>query len=143
MCHIMSQLLDYVKAITDSHTNSDNKENIANNHQETDSEVADLPKNAISLSHCRTVDSRIKSTDVLSPSEVLNGAYSEEINNAGEAENISGGQIRCVFYDYCKLSFITHMSRDVRKQTFWFPTLSDTNKAVQPQKMARGLKFQI
>ena len=97
MCHIMSQLLDYVKAITDSHTNSDNKENIANNHQETDSEVADLPKSAFSLSHCRTVDSGIKSTDVLSPSEVLKGVHSEKINNAGEAENISAGQIRCVF----------------------------------------------
>ena len=26
---------------------------------------------------------------------------------------------------------------------FWFPTLSDTNQAVQLQKMARGLKFRI
>ena len=26
---------------------------------------------------------------------------------------------------------------------FWFPTWSDTNQAVQLQKMARGLKFQI
>ena len=31
----------------------------------------------------------------------------------------------------------------MRKPTFWFPTWSDTNKAVQLQKMARGLKFQI
>ena len=30
----------------------------------------------------------------------------------------------------------------MRKQTFWFPTWSDTNQAVQLQKMARGLKFQ-
>ena len=29
----------------------------------------------------------------------------------------------------------------MRKQTFWFPTWSDTNQAVQLQKMARGLKF--
>ena len=35
------------------------------------------------------------------------------------------------------------MSRDTRKQTFWFPTWSDTNQAVQLQKMARGLKFWI
>ena len=35
------------------------------------------------------------------------------------------------------------MSRVVRKPTFWFPTWSDTNQAVQPQKMARGLKFRI
>ena len=29
----------------------------------------------------------------------------------------------------------------MRKPTFWFPTWSDTNRAVQSQKMARGLKF--
>ena len=31
----------------------------------------------------------------------------------------------------------------MRKPTFWFPTWSDTNQAVQLQKMARGLKFRI
>ena len=31
----------------------------------------------------------------------------------------------------------------MRKPTFWFPTWSDTNWAVQQQKMARGLKFGI
>ena len=31
----------------------------------------------------------------------------------------------------------------MRKPTVWFPTWSDTNQAVQLQKMARGLKFQI
>ena len=31
----------------------------------------------------------------------------------------------------------------MRKPMFWFPTWSDTNKAVQLQKMARGLKFWI
>ena len=31
----------------------------------------------------------------------------------------------------------------MRKPTFWFPTWSDTNQAVQLQKMARGLKFKI
>ena len=31
----------------------------------------------------------------------------------------------------------------MRKPTFWFPTWSDTNRAVQPQKMARDLKFWI
>ena len=29
----------------------------------------------------------------------------------------------------------------MRKPTFWFPTWSDTNRAVQLQKMVRGLKF--
>ena len=37
----------------------------------------------------------------------------------------------------------THMSCVMRKSTFWFPFWSDTNKAVQPQKMARCLKFRI
>ena len=35
------------------------------------------------------------------------------------------------------------MSLVVKKTTFWFPTWSDTNQAVQPHKMARGLKFRI
>ena len=39
--------------------------------------------------------------------------------------------------------FWLYMSFVVRKPTFWFPTRSDTNRAVQPQKMARGLKFRI
>ena len=29
------------------------------------------------------------------------------------------------------------------KPTFWYPTRSDTNPAVQPQKMATGLTFEI
>ena len=33
------------------------------------------------------------------------------------------------------------MSPVVRKPTFWFSTRSDTNRAVQSQKMARSLKF--
>ena len=35
------------------------------------------------------------------------------------------------------------LSRDKRKSAFFFPTWSDTNQAVQLQKMARDLKFQI
>ena len=31
----------------------------------------------------------------------------------------------------------------MRKPTFWFPTLSDTNRAVQLQKMARNWEFLI
>ena len=31
----------------------------------------------------------------------------------------------------------------MRKPTFWLPTWSDTNQTVQPQKMARDLKFRI
>ena len=31
----------------------------------------------------------------------------------------------------------------MRKPTFWFPTWSDTNQAVQLQKMARVLKFLV
>ena len=36
-----------------------------------------------------------------------------------------------------------HLSLVVRKPVFRFPTRSDTNQAVQSQKMARGLKFWI
>ena len=35
------------------------------------------------------------------------------------------------------------MSRVMRKPTLWFPTWSDTNQAVQLQKMARSLKFRF
>ena len=31
----------------------------------------------------------------------------------------------------------------MRQPTFWFPTWSDTNQAVQLKNMARGLKFRI
>ena len=37
----------------------------------------------------------------------------------------------------------SEMSRIMRKPTFWFPTWSDTNQAVQLQRMAKGLKFRI
>ena len=45
-------------------------------------------------------------------------------------------------------TFVVHicneqMSRVMRKPTFWFLTRSDTNQAVQSQKIARGLKFRI
>ena len=35
------------------------------------------------------------------------------------------------------------MSRVMTKSTFWFPTWSGTNQAVQIQKMAIGLKFRM
>ena len=35
------------------------------------------------------------------------------------------------------------MSHLVGKQTMWFPTRSDTDRPVQAQKQARGLKFRI
>ena len=41
------------------------------------------------------------------------------------------------------INITRHLSRVMRKPTFWFPTWSDTNQAVQLQKMARGLKFWI
>ena len=46
-----------------------------------------------------------------------------------------------IFSDFLKKK--VYMSRVMRKPTFWFPTWFDTNRAVQPQKMARGLKFRI
>ena len=41
------------------------------------------------------------------------------------------------------IAFPQNESGDVRKPTFWFLTWSDTNRAVQLQKMARCLKFRI
>ena len=38
---------------------------------------------------------------------------------------------------------VNRLSRVMRKPTFWFPTRSDTDQAVQLQKIARGLKFRI
>ena len=38
---------------------------------------------------------------------------------------------------------IVQISLVGRKPTFWFPTWSNTNQAVQLQKMARGWKFRI
>ena len=38
---------------------------------------------------------------------------------------------------------IYQMSRVMREPTLWFPTWSDTNQAVQSQKMDRSLKFRI
>ena len=38
---------------------------------------------------------------------------------------------------------IDHLRRDTRKPTMWFPTRSDTNLAVQSQKMDRGWKVWI
>ena len=45
--------------------------------------------------------------------------------------------------DQTDLNLGAHMSRVMRKPTFWFLTWSDTNRAAQPQKMARDLKFRI
>ena len=36
-----------------------------------------------------------------------------------------------------------NLSRVMRKPMFWVLTRSDTNQAMQSQKMARGLKFRI
>ena len=48
--------------------------------------------------------------------------------------------VRRLNYMYWSL---VHLSCVMRKPVFGFPTRSETNMAVQPQKMARGLKFQI
>ena len=41
------------------------------------------------------------------------------------------------------IPYINHLSRVMRKPTFWFPTRYDTNQAVQLQQIDRGLKFWI
>ena len=63
---------------------------------------------------------------------------------------LSGKKLFCSLCMICNLDwgkklFCSHchdyLSLVVRKPTFWFPTWSDTNQAVQLQKMARGLKI--
>ena len=44
------------------------------------------------------------------------------------------------YYSKCS---VDHMSLVVRKPVVGVSTRSDTNKAVQPHKMARGSKFRI
>ena len=47
-------------------------------------------------------------------------------------------------YMYVTRIFIMYiMSHLVGKPTMWFPNRSDTNQAVQSQKMVRSLKFRI
>ena len=41
----------------------------------------------------------------------------------------------------CECMYMYYLSRLVEKPTMWFPNRSDTNRAVQSQKMARTLKF--
>ena len=48
---------------------------------------------------------------------------------------------RLIFHHECVRN--AELSHLVGKQTMWFPNRSDTNWAVQAQKMARSLKFQI
>ena len=51
--------------------------------------------------------------------------------------------LRVDLYLCCSHTPHADMSLLVRKPTFWFPTWSDTNQAVQLQKMARCLKFRF
>ena len=48
---------------------------------------------------------------------------------------------RSSLYEIGAQSVKDDMSRVMRKPTFLFPTRFDTNQAVQPQKMARGLEI--
>ena len=50
-----------------------------------------------------------------------------------------GPRILCLMFN----KFKDHLSRDERKPVFGFQTMSDTNRAVQAQRMARSLKFRI
>ena len=45
--------------------------------------------------------------------------------------------------DFLITALYRQMNRNMRKPTMWFLTRSDTNQAVQPLEMARGLKFCI
>ena len=49
----------------------------------------------------------------------------------------------CVKYNLVISMLLYCVFLVVRKPVFGVPTRSDTNRAVQPHKMARGLKFRI
>ena len=48
---------------------------------------------------------------------------------------------KCVSSPHFQVILVDHLSLCVRKPTVWVPTRSDTNRAVQSQKMVRGWKF--
>ena len=50
---------------------------------------------------------------------------------------IAAPTVQCISLNHVYLSLV------VKKPVSGFPTMSDTNQAVQPQKMARGSKFRI
>ena len=60
---------------------------------------------------------------------VIETGYGLEVLNVGTREILPSRQ--------------PYLSRVMKKPTFWFSTRSDTNQAVQSQKMARGLKFRF
>ena len=55
--------------------------------------------------------------------------------------NSSKPLLGCEAYIQARLPCQAYLSHVMRKPTMWFPNKSDTNRAVQPQKMARGWKF--
>ena len=58
-------------------------------------------------------------------------------------EHVCGRCLPCKETKNHLISLKLQLSRVMRKPTIWFPSWSDTNQAVQLQKMARGLKFRI
>ena len=48
-----------------------------------------------------------------------------------------------IYETNCMVIHLFYLSWVMRKPIFEVPTRSNTNPAVQPQKMARGLKFRI
>ena len=62
-------------------------------------------------------------------------------------ENFSGKEFD-IFFIFMLKTYVVgiyeyNMSLCMRKPTIWVPTRSDTNRAVQAQKMVRDLKFWI
>ena len=88
----MSQLLEYVKTDKDSNMNDNsNKENIANNRLETDTEAADLSGSTCNPSERNTVYNGIKSmdqnADLSSTDEVINDFHSEGVGHETETDD--------------------------------------------------------
>ena len=99
----------------------------------------------------QTVDVRKARKIVMKSEIVLNTTYKTHIKHVRifDHEKIAKLLSHSIYYsktgskEQMAYGSKHYMSRVMRKPTFWFSTWSDTNQAVQLQKIARGLKYRI
>ena len=82
----------------------------------------------------------LKIIDKICKTFVQNLASKPEVCDSHDMFVRTNGQILSIISQKHSDEFIKfkHMSRLVGKPTMWFPNRSDTNEAVQSQKMVRG-----
>ena len=91
--------------------------------QHADPNKVDFIFYSLSMSH---INSAINRLEKMIDSDLLNKVLSDSV-----IEQLTGDQV------------ILQLCREKISPVFGFPTRSDTNRAIQPQKKARGLKFRI